>query len=73
MKNLVPIEGEKYLFRDLNTNAIINTSKSDYKNYTSLKEQKIKETERIVGIENEITQIKNDLSEIKNLLRSILK
>ena len=73
MKNLVPIEGEKYLFRDLNTNAIINTSKSDYKNYTSLKEQKIKETERIVGIENEINQIKNDLSEIKNLLRSILK
>lgn len=73
MKNLIPIEGEKHLFRDLNTNAIINTSKTDYKNYTSLKEQKIKETERIVGIENEINQIKNDLSEIKNLLRSILK
>lgn len=73
MKNLIPIEGEKYLFRDLNTNAIINTSKTDYKNYTSLKEQKVKESERIVGIENEINQIKNDLSEIKNLLRSILK
>lgn len=73
MKNLIPIEGEKYLFRDLNTNAIINTSKTDYKNYTSLKEQKVKETERIVGIENEINQIKIDLSEIKNLLRSILK
>lgn len=73
MKNLIPIEGEKYLFRDLNTNAIINTSKTEYKNYTSLKEQKVKESERIVGIENEINQIKNDLSEIKNLLRSILK
>jgi tRNA(Ser,Leu) C12 N-acetylase TAN1 len=73
MKNLIPIEGEKYLFRDLNTNAIINTSKTDYKNYTSLKEQKIKESERIVRIEDEVNQIKNDLAEIKGLLRSILK
>jgi hypothetical protein len=73
MKNLIPIDGEKHLFRDLNTNAIINTSKTDYKNYTSLKQQKMKESERIVKIENEIGQIKNDLSEIKNLLRGIIK
>lgn len=73
MKNLVPIEGEKYLFRDMNTNAIINTSKTDYKNYTLLKEKKVKESERIIEIENQIGSIKNDLNEIKTLLRNILK
>lgn len=73
MKNLVPIEGEKYLFRDMNTNAIINTSKTDYKNYTLLKEKKVKESERIIEIENQISSIKNDLNEIKTLLRSILE
>lgn len=73
MKNLIPIEGEKYLFRDTNTNAIINTSTSDYRNYNSLKMQKIKESERISEIEDKVDEIKKDIDEIKNLLKGILK
>jgi len=73
MKNLIPIDGEKNLFRDLNTNAIINTSTSDYKNYSGLKQQKNIESEKISNMENEIFRIKDDIEEIKNLLRGLIK
>lgn len=73
MKNLIPIDGEKNLFRDLNTNAIINTSTSDYKNYSILKQQKNAEVEKISNMENEIFRIKDDIEEIKNLLRGLIK
>jgi len=73
MKDLVPVEGEKYLFRDMNSNAIINTSTKEYNNYTQLKQQKEKELERISQLENDFKQIKNDLDEIKLLLKGALK
>lgn len=73
MRNLVPVEGEKYLFRDMDNNAIINTSTKEYNNYTQLKQQKEKELERISQLENDFKQIKNDLDEIKLLLKGALK
>ena len=73
MKNLVPVDGEKHLFRDMNTNAIINTSTKEYSNYTQLKKQKEEELERISKIENDYERIKNDLEEIKSLLKGVLK
>jgi hypothetical protein len=73
MKDLVPVEGEKYLFRDMNSNAIINTSTKEYDNYTQLKNQKEKELGRISQLENDFQRIKNDLDEIKSMLKGVLK
>lgn len=70
-KNLVPVEGERNLFRDLSTNAILNTCKSDYLTYIKRKEAKLNTSERIQEIENNISSLKNDISEIKNILKVI--
>ena len=57
--NLIPVEGENYLFRDPQTNAIINTNKSGYDSYISRREFEKKEKERLDHLESEIGEIKS--------------
>ena len=46
-KNLIPVEGENYLYRDTQSNAIINTNKSGYESYMAQKEFQQGEKERL--------------------------
>lgn len=69
--NLIPVEGENHLFRDPNTNAIVNTNQSDHKMYLARKQIQEKEKDKINCMERDINSIKNDLDEIKSLLRSL--
>ena len=57
--NLIPVEGENYLFRDPQTNAIINTNKSVYDSYISRREFEQEEKERLDHLESEIGEIKS--------------
>lgn len=67
----VKVKDEVNLFRDAETNAIINTDMQAYKNYINSKKIKEDESKRIESIENDLSDVKNDLSEIKNLLRKL--
>jgi|TARA_Y100000996_G_scaffold392427_1_gene355203 hypothetical protein len=69
--NLIPVEGEKDLFRDPRTNAIINTNQSDYLTYINSRKIRQNEKNKIDILEKDVNSIKNDLNEIKSLLRSI--
>ena len=69
--NLIPVEGEKDLFRDPRTNAIINTNQSDYLSYINNRKIRQNEKNKIDILEKDVNSIKNDLNEIKSLLRSI--
>lgn len=69
--NLIPVEGEKDLFRDPKTNAIINTNQSDYLSYINGRKMRQNEKNKIDILEKDVNSIKNDLNEIKSLLRSI--
>ena len=62
--NLIPVEGENYLFRDTKSNAIINTNSSDHNSYISRKQFQQSEKERLDSLESEI-------GEIKSLLKAI--
>ena len=57
--NLIPVEGENYLFRDTKSNAIINTNSSDYNSYISRKQFQQSEKERLDSLESEIGEIKS--------------
>ena len=57
--NLIPVEGENYLFRDTQSNAIINTNSSDYNSYISRKKFQQSEKERLDSLESEIGEIKS--------------
>ena len=58
-QNLIPVEGENYLYRDSNSNAIINTNESGYQSYMAHKEFQRNEKERLDHLESEIGEIKS--------------
>ena len=69
--NLIPVEGQKDLYRDPKSNAIINTNKQDYETYIARRKNQINEKLKIEKMEDEMNKIKNDLDEIKQLLKGI--
>lgn len=69
--NLIPVEGQKDLYRDARTNAIVNTNKNDYESYIMRRESLQNQNKKIESIEDEIISVKNDLDEIKMLLRRL--
>jgi hypothetical protein len=62
----IPVEGHPNLYRDSETNAIINCDKSEYINYLNSISNKEKE-------KTEIETMKNEISEIKTLLHKLLE
>jgi hypothetical protein len=61
---MIPVEGHKGLYRDENTNAIVNCNDYQYQEYIKLKTESLSEKQ-------EIENLKNELSEIKTLLRKL--
>jgi len=62
------VEGHPGLIRDLESNAVINNDKSAYQNYIQLREQKLKEKERLDKLENEVGEIKSLLQKLVDKL-----
>jgi len=67
------VEGHANLYRDPNTNSIINVNMSEYQEYISRKNIKNNEQQKVQTIEEEVYNIKNDISENKSLLKELLK
>ena len=63
-EDLIRVEGEKHLYRDRETGAILNTDSAGYAQYMRMKQRK--QTER-----EELDTIKSDIEEIKSLLREL--
>jgi hypothetical protein len=63
---MIPVKGYVGLYRDENSNAIINSNDSTYNEYIHSKTRLIENQDKIQKIEQEIT-------EIKNLLKLILE
>jgi len=57
--NLIPVEGQKDLYRDPRTNAIVNTNKNDYDCYIMRRKNLENEKKKIESIENDIELMKN--------------
>jgi hypothetical protein len=68
----IKVKGHDHLIRDPKTNSIINTNMSEYNEYISRRDSKLKENEKVNNLESDIANMKDDLNEIKNLLRSLL-
>lgn len=62
------VEGHSELVRDMESGAIINNDTTAYQNYIMMREQKLKEKERIEKLENEVGEIKSLLKELINKL-----
>tara|TARA_Y100000004_G_scaffold138115_1_gene156591 strand:- start:2323 stop:2541 length:219 start_codon:yes stop_codon:yes gene_type:complete len=67
------VKDKKNLFRDENSNAIINTDRQAYNSYIKLREQKLKEKEEFDSFKNDLDCMKNEISEIKSLLHKLVE
>ena len=72
MSNFIPVEGNSDLVRDPNTDQIINTNASAYQQYINRREQRKRDKEKSLNVEEDIANLKSELSEVKSLLKELV-
>jgi hypothetical protein len=68
----IKVKGYDNLIRDPKTNAIINTNMSEYNEYLSRRDSKLKDNQKVQNLESDVANMKEDLDEIKFLLRRLV-
>ena len=61
---MIPVEGHKNLFRDENTNAIVNTDTTAYENYMNSKRFNSDKQAELDEMKSEIETLKTMLKEL---------
>jgi hypothetical protein len=69
----IKVEGYESLVRDIKSNAIVNTNKSEYQLYMSRIKSREQQGDQIRNTIKEINILKQELFEIKDLLKEVLK
>ena len=72
MSNYIPVEGNADLVRDPNTDQIINTNSSAYQQYINRRQQRKREKDKSLTIEDDLANLKSEMSEIKSLLKELV-
>ena len=68
----IKVEGYDNLIRDTNSNAIVNTNRTEYSIYMSRIRAREKQGDEIRNAVKEINNLKQELYEIKGLLREVI-
>ena len=63
--NKIKVKDSGSLYRDEDSGAILNCSDSEYDRYLKLKQQKLRES-------NEMDKLKNDVDELNDMMKLIL-
>jgi len=72
--NRLKVQGYDSLVRDTSTNAIINTSTSDYQIYMQRRQARESQGDKLRNVCKEINSLKAELREIKDLiLKKVVK
>ena len=69
----IKVEGHSSLERDVRSNAIVNTNKTEYQLYMSRIKSREQQSDQIRNTIKEINILKQELFEIKDLLKKVLK
>jgi hypothetical protein len=67
------VEGYESLVRDVSSNAIVNTNRSEYQLYMSRVRAREQQGDEIRSAVKEINNLKAELREIKSLLQEVIK
>ena len=67
---MIPVEGHKNLFRDENTNAIINSDESAYNDYMNSRRINYDKKAELDAMKNEIKTLKSMLNELATKITS---
>ena len=69
----VRVEGHESLVRDTVSNAVINSSTSEYNIYMARHRARNKQSDELRSAVKEINNLKTEIREIKNLIKEIVK
>ena len=67
---MIPIKDHKHLYRDENTNAIINTDKIGYENYIANRRFNSNKKAELDSMKNEIETLKSLLHDLSSKITS---
>ena len=68
----IKVKDNEHFLRNTESNCIINTNKSEYERYMSLRKIKQGETNKVENLERDISTLRSEITEIKDLLRSLV-
>jgi predicted acetyltransferase len=72
MGKVLKVEGYNNLVRDIQSKAIVNTNRSEFKMYMSRTSQRVDQQDTIRNVCREINNLKTELREIKDLIREVV-
>ena len=67
---MIPVEGHKNLFRDEESNAILNTDDIGYQNYIALREKNNDKQAQIDSMKKELDELKSLLNDLASKITS---
>jgi len=70
MSKMIPVEGHKNLFRDEESNAILNTDDIGYQNYIALREKNNDKKAEIDSMRKELDELKSLLNDLASKITS---
>ena len=73
MSNYTPVEGQKGLYRDNDTAAIVNRDKNAYKSYMARKKALESKDNELNKMKEDLDNVKSELGEIKGLLSTLVQ
>jgi len=71
MKRLVPVEGMSSLYRDSESQAVVNTNKTEYNSYMARKKALASKDSELNQMKDDLDDMKGEMNEIKSLLVSL--
>ena len=66
------VKDNDHLLRDLNSNGIVNTDETEYKNYVNSYIRKLSSKAKLEELQKEVDEMKSDVKEIKDLILKLL-
>ena len=70
MSKMIPVEGHKNLFRDEDTNAILNKDDIGYRNYIALREKNNSKNFEMESMKKELEELKSLLNDLASKITS---
>ena len=73
MSDFIPVEGRAHLYRNTDSQAIVNRDKTAYREYISRKKALEKKNSEFDSMKEELDNVKSDIGDIKDMLSSIVQ
>lgn len=73
MSDFIPVEGRSHLYRNTDSQAIVNRDKTAYREYMDRKKALEKKNSEFESMKDELDNVKSDIGDIKDMLSSIVQ